>query len=55
MSPIEEIKRNARRLIAITRLGQILALVAALLVPYLLYRIAEPATHQSFPAFMAEC
>lgn len=54
MTPTDKIKRNGRRLVALTRTGQILAVLAIFLTPYLLYRVAEPVTHQSFPAFMAE-
>ena len=53
MSPVDQIKRNGRRLVAIVRLGQALTVLAALLIPYLLYRIAEPATQQSFLGFMS--
>ena len=53
MSPADEIKRNGRRLVAIVRVGQALTVLTAVLIPYLLYRIAEPMTHQSFLAFMA--
>lgn len=53
MPPADEIKRNGRRLVAIVRVGQVLTLLAAFLTPYFLYRVAEPTTHQSFPAFMA--
>lgn len=53
MPPIDKIKRHGRRLVAITRVGQVLTVLAVLLIPYLLYRIAEPITQQSFPAFMA--
>lgn len=53
MLPIDRIKRNGRRLIAITRIGQVLTVLAIFLIPYFLYLIAEPITHQSFPAFMA--
>ena len=52
MSPLYKIRKNGRRLVAIVRVGQVLTVLAAFLIPYLLYRIAEPITHQSFPAFM---
>lgn len=52
MSPADAIRRNGLRLVAIVRVGQVLTLLAAFLTPYLLYRIAEPPSHQSFPAFI---
>ena len=54
MSPADEIKRNGRRLVAVVRVGQALTILAAFSIPYVLYRIAEPITHQSFLAFMGE-
>jgi hypothetical protein len=52
MSPACVIEKNGRRLIALVRLGQVLTVLGAFLTPYVLYRIAEPVTHQSFLAFM---
>lgn len=52
MFPACAIERNGRRLVALVRVGQVLTVLGAFLSPYLLYRIAEPVTHQSFPAFM---
>ena len=52
MPPVDQIKRYGRRLVAIVRLGQVLTLFGVLLTPYVLHRIAEPITHESFAAFM---
>lgn len=55
MSPIDKIRKNGRRLSAIVRAAQgMTILMAFFVVPYMLYQIAEPATHQSFTTFVAE-